>query len=121
MRYSIRHIRFAAAIVLAACIPACTSYQVVADPAAALQPSTKPVESVRVTLKSGKRFDLYSPRVDGDSLRGMFVGGAPQAYAMASVAKVEVEKSSSLGTAKLGFVLIGVGLIIAMAASISNW
>jgi hypothetical protein len=108
-----RYTRLAAAILLAAYLPACTGYQVMADPSTGLQASPKPVKEARVTLRTGERFELMSPRVDGDSLRGVPAGGPARSVALADVATVEVRKGS---TGKTLALVLGVTAVVGLVA-----
>jgi hypothetical protein len=109
-----RSTRFVAAVLLAAFLPACTSYQVMADPASGLQAQPKPIKEARVTLKNGSVFELDSPRVDGDSLRGNLEGRATS-MPWSDVAGVEVRRTSAVKTTAL---VVGVGLF-AVAAGVA--
>lgn len=111
--------RLAATILLAAYLPACTSYQALADPAANLQASATPVKRVWVTLQSGARFQLNSPYLEGDSLRGVSELSRPTCVAMTDVVKVEVREVNEiktvglvLGSAVVAFWAV-VGLLLA--------
>ena len=106
-----RFTRLAAAILLAVHLPACTSYQTLADPVADLQASPKPVKKVWVTLQSGAHFQLTSPYVAGDSLRGVSELSRATSVPMADVVKVEVREVSEGKTALL--VLSGIVLVLA--------
>ena len=103
--------RLVAAILLAAYLPACSSYRVLADPAVDLQASPKPVKKAWITLQSGAHFQLTSPYVEGDSLRGVSELSRPTSVAMADVVKVEVREVSEGKTALL--VLSGIVLVLA--------
>jgi hypothetical protein len=98
--------RLVAAILLAAYLPACSSYRVLADPAVDLQASPKPVKKAWITLQSGAHFQLTSPYVEGDSLRGVSELSRPTSVAMADVVKVEVREVNEIKT---------VGLVIGSA------
>ena len=106
MRHQVHGTRLIAAILLAAYLPACTSSRVLADPAADLQTSPKPVKKAWVTLQSGAHFQLTSPYVAGDSLRGISELSRPTSVAMADVVKVEVTEVNEVKT---------VGLVIGSA------
>jgi hypothetical protein len=115
-------IRWTAAMVLAAYMPACTSYHVLADPAAAIAAAPKPIDKARVTLVNGQRFEMTKVRVDGDSLRGSGYGVGERGIALADIKKLEVAKPDAAKT--VGLVLgIGafVGLTVAVAAAMSEW
>jgi hypothetical protein len=114
-----RFTRKAVAILLAACLPACSSYRALADPAADLQTSPKPVKKAWVTLQTGAHFQLTSPYVDGDSLRGVSELSRPTSVAMADVVKVEVREVNEIktvglviGSAVVAFWVV-VGLLVA--------
>jgi len=121
MRYPIRYLRFAAAIVLAAYIPACTGYTTIADPSTALQPSPKPIEKARITLINGEQFEMATPVVSGDSLRGIPPGGPARSIALADVAKVEVQKADAAKTAGLVAGVLLLGGLIAGAVALSSY
>jgi len=90
--------RMIAAGLLAIYLVACSSYHTIADPATALQPSPKPIHSVRVTLHDGKKFVLKDAMVYGDSLRGFTLNGRAQSVALADLAKVEAPKTNVAAT-----------------------
>jgi hypothetical protein len=115
-----RYARFVAAILLAAYIPACTGYTTLADPAASLSASPKPIGQVRITLKNGKRFELAAPLVAGDSLRGTPAGGPPMSFALADVAKVEAQKTDAARTAGLVVGVVLLGGVIAGAIALAS-
>jgi len=100
-----RYTRFVALVLLAVHLPACTSYQTLADPVADLQASPKPVKKVWVTLQSGAHFQLTSPYVEGDSIRGVSELSRATSVPMADVVRVEVRTLSAAKT---------VGLILAI-------
>lgn len=106
-----RHTRLAAAILLLAYVPACTSYQVLADPSTALLAPAQPIEEARITLRTGERFELNSPRVYGDSLKGFQNEASAKSVAMGDMAKVEIRKPSTGKT-------VGLVLGIAVAAGL---
>jgi len=121
MRYRLRYLRLAAAIVLAAYIPACTGYTTLANPSEALAASPNQPKQVRVTLKTGERFELAAPVVSGDSLRGIPPGGPARSVALADVAKVEVQKTDGAKTAGLVAGVLLVGGLIAGAVALSSY
>lgn len=104
---------------LAAYALACTGYKTMADPAAQLQASPKQVGTVRVSLKDGERFELQSPKLYGDSLRGFALDGRPRSVAMDDVSKMEAAKVSAAKTAALvaGIVIVGGIVLGALAAA----
>jgi hypothetical protein len=115
-------IRWTAALVLAAYMPACTSYHVLADPAAAIAASPKPIDKVRITMVNGKRFEMTKVRVEADTLRGVGYGVGERGIALSDIKQVEVAKPSPEKT--VGLVLgIGafVGLTVAVAAAMADW
>lgn len=115
-----RNTRFAAAILLAAYLPACTSYQAMTAPATELQAPPKPIRAARITLSSGERFELRTPLVYGDSIRGFNLKGQAENVAMADVTKVEVKKVSASKTVGLVLGTVVVGGIIAGAVYFAN-
>lgn len=82
--------RHAAAILLLCYISACTGYQTVADPEAGLQPNPMQLDQARITLWSGERFKLASPRVFGDSITGLQKDKSVRTLALADVKKFEM-------------------------------
>jgi hypothetical protein len=115
-------IRWTAAVVLAAYLPACTSYHVLADPAAAMTSAPKPIEKARITMANGKRFEMTNVRIAGDSLRGSGYGVGERGIALSDIKKLEVAKPDAAKTVAL-VLGIGalVGLTIAFAAAMSDW
>lgn len=111
--------RLVATLLLTAYALACTGYHTMADPAAQLQASPKQVGKVRVSLKGGERFELKSPTLHGDSLRGFALGGQPRSVAMDDVTKLEVANVSAAKTAALlaGVVVVGGVVLGALAAA----
>ena len=112
-------------LLLAAYLPACTSYQATTQPVAELAAAPKPPEHLRVTTTAGAKFVVDAPRVVNDSLFGTTVAvdskGMPttQAVAMplAELRTVEVKKADGTSTMLLvaGVVAVGVAMGIAMS------
>jgi len=96
------------AAILLLWMPACTSYQTLADPVAGLQPSPKPVKKVRVTLQGGEQFELDWPDLAGDSLRGVVRKGSIRSVVLADVTTVEIRVANAN---KTGFLVVA--LIVA--------
>lgn len=115
-------IRRAATILSLVCLPACTSYQTLADPVSGLQASPKPVKKARVTVDSGIRFEVRSPRVNGDSLQGTSRDGAPVSVPLAAVQKVEVREPGGATDVLLavGILLLTAGAVIGVIAIIAG-
>lgn len=82
--------RHAAALLLLCSLSACTGYQTVADPAAGLGASPLQLDQARITLWSGERFKLASPRVFGDSLSGLQKDKSMRKLSLADVKKFEM-------------------------------
>ena len=82
--------RHAAAILLLCFLPACTGYQTVTDPAAGLGASPLQLDQARITLWSGERFKLDSPRVFGDLLSGFQKDKRVRKLALTDVKKFEM-------------------------------
>jgi len=112
MRHQVHWTRLVATLLLAVYLPSCTSYHVLADPAADFQASATPVKKVWVTLQSGAHFQLTSPYVEGDSLRGGSELSRPTSVAMTDVVNVEVRNLSEGKTA----LLILSGIVVALVA-----
>jgi hypothetical protein len=105
--------RILAGLLLLAFLPACTSYRTVADPAVALQASPKPIKKARVTIDTGKRFELRSPHISGDSIQGSLRDGSEVSVPMSTVQEVEVRQPSDT---KTYFLVIGIILALGGAA-----
>jgi hypothetical protein len=105
--------RVTAIVVLVAYLPACTSYQALADPVAGLKAPVKPIERARITLETGERFELRSPVVSGDSLSGIREGSGPMILALTDVAMAEVRKPDSDETFGL---VVGIVALTAVTA-----
>lgn len=107
-------------LLLASYLPACTSYQVMADPVAGIELSPVPVEKARITLHAGRRFVLTAPYIDGDSLRGLSSRSDPTSVAVADVEKLEVGESWHVPTVLLvlGGLVVAAGLAIGIAAAV---
>jgi hypothetical protein len=114
-------IRWTAAMLVFAYLPACTSFHVLADPAAAIAASPKPIDRARITMINGKRFEMQKVRVEGDSLRGTGYGVGERGVALADIKQVEVAKPSPGKTVAL---VLGVGavvgLVVAVAAAMAD-
>ena len=82
-------------------LPACSTYGVMADPAAELQAAPTPVTNALVVLRTGERFNLKTPQVDGDSLRGFSNHGVALSVPLANVAWLESRQPSPIRTASL--------------------
>ena len=101
--------------------PPAPGYTTLADPSAGLAASPKPIEKARITLKNGKRFELAIPVVSGDSLRGTPAGGPARSFALADVAKVEVQKSDAAKTAGLVVGVVLLGGLVAGAIALASY
>ncbi len=104
-------------LLLAAYLPACAHYQPTTQPLAELTAPPDPVQQVRVTLTSGTRIQVTSPRVESDTLRGTEglsrTSGPPVAIPLSSITKVEIvppAKKLSTGAA-LAIVAVTVGIV----------
>jgi len=110
-----RSTRLAAAILLAAYLPACATYSVMPDPAATLKPPQTEFKHVKITLRTGEEVTVRSPRVDGDSLRGTWPNSLVKSVALADVVAVQAKRVSAERTAGL---ILG---IAALAALVGLW
>ena len=104
--------RIIATLLLVVYLPACTSYQTLADPVAGLQPSPKPVQKARVTIDTGKRFEIMSPRLSADSIQGSLRDGSAVSVPMKAVQEVEVREPNGTKT-----FLLTIGVILALGGA----
>lgn len=121
-----RYTRWLAVSLLAAYLPACTSYHVLADPAVALQPAPDMPGQIRVTTTDGRKILVKMPTIYGDSLRGMSELTQPMSLAVADISTVEVPKPSLSKSIGLGLgIAVGVGVIVGAAvvssSSLGGW
>lgn len=109
--------RALATLLLAAYLPACAHYQPTAQPLGELTAPPDPVKQVRVTLTSGTRIQVTSPRVESDTLRGTEglarTSGPPVAIPLSAITKVEmVQPAKKLSTgAAIAIVTVTAGLV----------
>ena len=115
-----------AALVLAAYLPACTSYQATTQPVAELTAAPKPPSKLRVTTTDGAVVEVDEPRVANDTLYGSTwttgAGGKQSAGVMtipiANIRTVEVRKSDGTKTVLLvGGIVVGLVLLSAAGCS----
>ena len=112
-------------ILLAAYLPACTSYQATIQPLAALMATPKPPERVRVTTTAGAKFVVDAPRVVNDSLFGTTVAvdskGAPTTRAVAmpiaDIRTAEVRKADGTATMMLVVGIVGTVVLLGVAGA----
>jgi len=122
--------RVVSLLLLAAYLPACTSFQVTSQPLAQLTAQPTPVEKVRVTTADGAQIDVNSPRVTNDTLYGSMwtaASGGKQSAGVVTIPvtdirTVEVRKSDGSSTAMLviGIVAAVVLLGVAFGNAYSN-
>ncbi len=122
--------RMVSLLLLAAYLPACTSYQPTTQPLAELTASPKPLEHVRVTTVAGATLTVDAPRVVDDSLFGTTVvikKGAPTtqpvAMPLADIRTVQVRKSDGTATMVLVVGIVGAAVLIGVATSnaLDDW
>jgi hypothetical protein len=111
--------RVVSIVLLAAYLPACTHYQPTAQPLAELAAPPDPVRQVRVTLTSGARIQVTSPRVESDTLRGTEgysrTSGPPVAIPLSAITKVEmVQPAKKLSTGAAIAIVVGTAGIVAL-------
>ena len=119
--------RVVSTLLLAAYLPACTSYQATTQPLAELTATPKPPEHLRVTTTAGAKFIVDAPRVVNDSLFGTTVAvdskGTPTTKAVAmpiaDIRTAEVQKSDGSTAVIVVVGIVGV-LAIAYATSCSG-
>lgn len=104
--------RFATVLLLVLHIVGCTSYHVLADPVASLQAPPKPIKKVRVTIDTGKRFEIMSPHLSGDSIQGSLRDGSAVSVPMKTVQAAELRRPDGTKTFLLTF-----GVILALAGA----
>ena len=111
------------AILLAAYLPACASYQATNQPLTELTAPPTPVKQARVTLADGTKVQVTSPQVVADTLRGtegyQRESGAPVAIPLSSITSVEIVKSSkrlSTGAAIAIAAVVAAGVALLVVA-----
>jgi len=117
--------RVVSVLMLAAYLPACTSYQATTQPLAELTASPKPPEHVRVISTDGALVEVDGPRVVNDSLFGTTVvtgpRGEPTTQAMAipltRIRTVEVKKSDGSKTTILVVGIVGALVVLGVVAA----
>ena len=113
-------------VLLAAYLPACTSYQATTQPLAELTATPKPPEHLRVTTNDGAKFVVDAPRVVNDSLFGTTVAvdskGTPTTKAVASpLADIRTaEEKKADGTSTMMLVVGVVGAMVLVGVAMSN-
>jgi hypothetical protein len=121
--------RVVCCLLLAAYLSACVSYQVTSQPLAELTAPPRPVNQARVTLEDGRRIQVTTPRVDGDTLRGTEglsrTSGPPVAIPLASITQVEIVPPSNAGYGtRVVAVVAAAGLAALLVwglSSMSDW
>jgi hypothetical protein len=117
------------AFLLAVWLPGCASYQQTSQPLAELTAPPRPVNQARVTLEDGRRIQVTTPRVDGDTLRGTEglsrTSGPPVAIPLASITQVEIFPPSNAGYGtRVVAVVAAAGLAALLVwglSSMSDW
>lgn len=99
---------------LAAYLPACTSYELATKPVPELLAPPKPAKELKVWMGDGQHFVIKSPSIRNDSLFGTEGGGTTDARAVAvpidSIRAVETPSGSGEAVLILG--IVGVGLLV---------
>jgi hypothetical protein len=122
--------RVVSLLLLAAYLPACTSFRPAPEPLTALNAGSKPVKQVRVVTTNGAQIDVNAPRVANDTLFGttwMTGPGGKQvseavAISVADLRTVEVRRSDGGKTALLiGGIVVGMILLSAAGCSDSDY
>lgn len=108
-----RFTRLASTALLAAFLPACTSYYYLPAPSASLQGAHQPIQKSRITLRSGEAFTLSDARISGDSLRGFLGGGRGKSVALADITSAGIRQVSPAKTVGL---VLGVAAVAATAS-----
>ena len=87
----------AAGLFLAAWLPACGLYHVVADLSAGAQADPHSMRQARVTVWTGERFELTAIELQEGFIRGTTVEGDTVTVAMADVELMEVRRDDPAG------------------------
>lgn len=119
--------RVVSALMLAAYLPACTSYHATTQPVAEVTAAPTPPKHLRVTTNDGSVVEVDAPRVANDTLYGSTwvtgPGGQQRAGVMAipvaDIRTVEVKKGDGMKTLLLVGGIVG-GLLILGAAGCSG-
>jgi len=112
-----RRTRWTTLLMLLACLPACATYSVMPDPVSTLKPPQTEFKQVRVLLRTGAQFNLRSPRVEGDSLRGTGPDSLVQSIALTDIAAVQVKRTSIERTA--GLVVLSVAAAVGVLLTVA--
>jgi hypothetical protein len=116
--------RVVSALLLAAYLPACTSFQTTNQPLTELTAPPQPVKTVRVTTTAGTSIEVDAPRVVNDTLFGStWTAGssgkqavAPVVIPLGDIRTVEARKSDGTTTALVVVGIVGVVALLAVAA-----
>jgi hypothetical protein len=116
--------RAVSALLLAAYLPACTSFQATSQPLTELTAPPKPVDKVRVTTTAGAQLEVDAPRVVNDTLFGSSwtaeAGGKQTTEAvalpLADIRTVEVKKSDGTTTLLVIVGIVAVVVLLGVAA-----
>jgi hypothetical protein len=94
-----------AALLLAVSMSGCSAWQVRTAPVR--EAVVGPVPRTRVTLRDGARMQVWSARLEGDSLVGHLTGDTTRtAFAVADVALLETWEPSKAQTAKMTVIVV---------------
>lgn len=111
-----------ASLLLAAYLPACTSYQATTHPLASLTAEPEPVPQVIVTTADSSRTKVKAPRVVGDTLHGYTKVHKSDtnwvAIPLSEVRKTEVRKGDALATA---FLVVPIVAVIVVGGYFALW
>jgi hypothetical protein len=117
--------RVVSLLLLAAYLPACTSYQATTQPVAELTATPKPPEHLRVTTNEGVVVEVDGPRVVNDSLFGTTVASGPRgepatkavAIPLSGIRTVEVKRPDGSKTTILVIGIVGAMVLLGVAAA----
>jgi len=118
--------RLRSLLLLAAYLPACSSYQVTTEPVAVLTAQPAPAKTLLVTTIRQATLEVQDPTVLRDTLFGTLLTvtsrGAPSTeplrLPLSEIAKVEVRKPDATKTTILVVALVG--FVVAMTVAASN-
>lgn len=103
-------------LLLAAYLPACTSFQPTSQSLVELTATPTPVDKVRITTTAGARVEVWDPRVERDTLFGLadWAGqySAKVSIPLSMVRSAEVRKTAWAPT----LVLVGTAVLLTASA-----
>jgi hypothetical protein len=100
-------------LLLAACLPACTSYGSTSQSLPELTASPQGVPQLRVTTRAGTKVEMWSPRLMGDTLRGFAdPPGERQRVVFVPVSEIQGTEVLKTNAVKTTLAVVGVGALL---------